>query len=490
MEAEHSERKAIIREATGLSLASYLFLLITVLRSFFIASFLGPTLYGVWNIFKTFLDAGNFAAAGAGQAVAREIPFNKAQGNDQHNQLIIRSTIGLCLLSGLVLALATLVFSCFDVAAGYRIEIRICAIAFVLNAVHLYIPNQLKGEKKIYLLSVYYISYASLNCVFGLLLLLYWGISGLLIGMIIANVVLISWLLSRGHLLFPWPFRWDIGRSLIGIGFPMLFVAIAPRLMASLDKLIIFWLLGSTATGYYSMAVFFSETINYIPLVLATVLFPRLMYQKGKGVDLTEMGYLYDKPLVLLASLIPVLLGLLILNIGVAIRYLLPEYLPAVPILKILIAGLFFNVIWSVPKNLLEIFDKQSIFLSAIPLFLLLGTALNFAMIQLGFGIVGVAYASVLFYFMVSLTANLYALHVMQKSYRQVMYALAEIHLPFVYGVTGLLLLQRYLTIDSELWESLLRSLIYLVYCLPLILRADRKLKLFGSLRVALFKSV
>jgi O-antigen/teichoic acid export membrane protein len=481
------ESKAIVREATAFSLATYLFQFVSVIRGIVIAWFLGPALYGVWNIFKTFLETGNYVTAGSSLAVAREIPFNTAQGRQQENLLISRSTIGLCLLVSVLLALGALLFSCFEGAAGYRAEIRICAFAFVLNAINLYIPHQLKGEQKIFLLAGYYVAYALLNSLFGLALMLVWGIGGLLLGMMAANLVLIAYLLRARHMPRRITLRWHISRGLIGIGFPILFVAVAPKLMASLDKLIIFWLLDSTATGYYSMAAFFSETINYIPLALATVLFPRLMYQKGKGADLSKMGYLYDKPMVLLAWLIPILLGLLVLNIGLVIRYMLPDYLPALPVVQVLLGGLFFTVIWNVPRILLVVFDKQRVFLAAIPLLLLLGSALNIAAIKLGYGIAGVAYASVLFYFAVSTLANVYALRILQKSRRQIALTMLGIHVPFVYAVSVVLALQHYLNVDGELLQSVLRSVVFLVFCLPLMVYADRKLKLIASLRAALF---
>jgi O-antigen/teichoic acid export membrane protein len=301
--------------------------------------------------------------------------------------------------------------------------------------------------------------------------------------------VLISWLLYRRHLPVGFALRWDISRGLISIGFPILFVAIAPKLMLTLDKIIIFWLLDSTATGFYSMASFFSETINYIPLALATVLFPRLMYQKGKGADLSQIGYLYHKPMLLLSLLIPVLLGLLILTIGIVIRYLLPEYLPAVPVLQVLLASVFFTVIWSVPKGLLVVLDKQRIFIVAIPLLLLLGSLMNVMVIKLDYGITGVAYASVVFYFMVSTLANVYALRILQKNKRQITVTLIQIHLPFVYAMAAVLLLQHYLITDSELLQCLLRSAVFMVFCLPMVVYANHKLQLFVLLRAALFKS-
>ncbi len=488
MKSSAGETRAIVREATAFSLASYLFQLISVVRGFVVAWFLGPALYGVWNIFKTFLEAGNYVTAGSAQAVARELPFNKAQGKDQLNQRITATTLGLCIAISSICALGAALFSLLDVAAPYRLEICLAAVTFVLNAVHLYIPNQLKGEKRIFLLAVYYIAYAVLNTLAGLLLMVYWGISGLLVGMIVASTLLTGWLLWRRHLPTRPHLHWPTSRGLIGIGFPILFVAIAPKLMASLDKLIIFALIDSAATGYYSMAAFLSETINYIPLALSTVLFPRLMYHKGKGTDLTSMGYLYDKPMIFLAGLIPVLLGTIALNIAVVIETLLPAYTPAVPVLQILLAGLFFTVIWSVPRGLLVVFDRQRIFIVAIPLLLLLGALLNVVAILLGYGIVGVACASVLFYAAVSTMANLYVLGILQKSGAQKRRTMLQIHLPFVYGLLGVVLLLRYLHLDNQWLESLVGTVIYLVYCLPLLFYVDRKVRLVASLRAALFK--
>jgi hypothetical protein len=94
----------------------------------------------------------------------------------------------------------------------------------------------------------------------------------------------------------------------------------------------------------------------------------------------------------------------------------------------------------------------------------------------------------VVFYFMVSTLANVYALRILQKNSRQIAVTLVQIHVPFVYAMAGVLLLQHYLSTDNELLQSLLRSAVFLLFCLPLVVYADRKLQLFTSLRSALFK--
>ena len=71
----NTEGKAIIREATTFTLASYLFQLISVVRGFVILLFLGPAQYGVWNIFKAFLETGNYVTAGVEHGGGSRVTF-------------------------------------------------------------------------------------------------------------------------------------------------------------------------------------------------------------------------------------------------------------------------------------------------------------------------------------------------------------------------------------------------------------------------------
>ncbi len=96
--------------------------------------------------------------------------------------------------------------------------------------------------------------------------------------------------------------------------------------------------------------------------------------------------------------------------------------------------------------------------------------------------------ASVLFYCAVSTMANVYVLGILQKNRGEKWQTMQRIHLPLVYAVVGVVLLQRYIHVDNEWLESLLRSVAFLVFCLPLMYFVDRKVKLVALLRAALFK--
>ena len=482
----------MVRQAGVLSAATYLDQLVAMIRGLLVAWFLGPSLYGVWNLFKTYLQGAIYAGLGASWALPRELPFNSGQdpeqSNERKNQLLKQTTLSFSLGIAVVVTVLTLAYSFFDAAEGLRTEIRLAALAFILNVVHVYIPHQFRGELKIYQLARYVVLYGLLNSIFGVVLMGFYGISGLLMGMIITSSLLIFALIRSKELTFTYRINKDVLKGAIIVGFPMMFVSIAPRLMASLDKVIIFVMIGSSAAGYYSLAAFFSNFVDKIPVAIAAVLLPRLMLQKGKGVELGEMSHYFHKPMVLQALVVPIVLGLMVLNVESVLLLFLPDYLPAVPPLQVLVMGLYFSAIWNIPKGVLIVANKQHIFMIAVPLFLSLGVLMNIAVIRMGYGMVGVAYASVLFYFLVALTTIIYALKLLDRSRTDAVKAILSIFLPYFYAVIVVIVVGRFELSSSIIVNSLLISVLFLAGCTPLLLWADKELQILATFRNVLAK--
>ena len=475
--------KTMIKETGVLTIAMYMEQLISVVRGILVASFLGPALYGVWSIFRSFFQTSVYSGLGTSWALARELPFNKGKNESHKSELLKHTTLNFSVLTSLIIAGVTIAYSCLDAAEGFRSEIRLGAVALVLNVIHAYIPQQLRGEKKFFALAKYWLAYSLLNTAIGLALMYPFGIDGLLWGMIITSATLTVILFRSGELCFAYGLDRQILVKAIAIGFPMMFITIAPKLMAIFDRVIIFAMIDSVTTGYYSMAAFFSSLLIKIPSAMAAVLLPRLMYQQARGSDLSEMNHLYDKPMLLQAYLVPVVLGIMVLNIEAFLGLLLPDYLPAVPAFQVLVMGMYFTVMWTIPKGVLIVFNKQGLFMVAVPIFLVLGVIMNYAAIKAGFGMIGVAYASAIFYFLVLLVTNGYALRLLNRSRAERMKTFASIHIPYLYAIVSILLVTRIDAGGSILADSILRSAIFLLCCVPLLWLAEKKLSLTERLR-------
>ncbi|MCK5872855.1 MAG: hypothetical protein KAG26_08515, partial [Methylococcales bacterium] len=223
------------------------------------------------------------------------------------------------------------------------------------------------------------------------------------------------------------------------------------------------------------LASFFSEIINYLPYTITAVLLPRMIYQLGQVQDPKKLEHFYTKPLFLLSGIVPILLGIIFINIDLIILYATPKYTPAITVLRILILGLFFTVVWTMPKNILIAFNKQKVLMYWIPLFLLLGAFVDFYAIRLGYGIIGVASGSALVLFCVSFFTNFYALSVLEKTSKEKLMTIFRIYGPFLYVISGLsVTFQVSVTGDHLLLTNALRTFIFIIYCVPLFIYINK----------------
>lgn len=473
---QQDEQNQIIREAVAFSASTYTFQLISLVRGLIIIQVLSPALYGVWSIFKTFLQSSSYLSLGTYQAMLREVPFHEGQGEPESGQRVKQNALAWCLLLSSIAGIVTWIFSFTPAASDYRFEIRLSSLVYVLYAIYIFIVFQLKSDRKIFLLSRIYLIYATLNAVFGIALVLVFGITGLLLGMAISTGIIIYGLVKRNHLSFNLQLQRSTIIHLIDIGLPVLLVAAMAQLMTSIDKLVIFIMLGSVETGYFSLASFFSEIINYLPYAITTVLFPRMVYRLGQNKSASELEHFYTKPLFLLSGIIPILLGLIFINIDLLITYAMPKYEPAIDVLRILVLALFFAVVWTMPKNIIVAFNKQKILMKLIPVFLLVGALIDVYMIKLGYGITGVAFGSALVLFAISLITNLFALSILEKTAGEKLVVLIKTYLPFVYVLLGLAIVFQVSTSNEQsIVTAVLRSSLFCLFCVPLIIYINKQ---------------
>ena len=469
------EQSTIIREAVAFSASTYIFQFISLIRGLVIIQVLSPSLYGIWSILRTFLQSSSYLGFGSYQAMVREVPYYEGQGKPELGLRVKQNTLTWCLLVSLLAGMATWAFSFTASATDFSLEIRLSALVFILNAVYIYITFQLKSEREIFLLSRVYLIYAVLNTVFGLALIFAFGITGLLAGMALSSSVIIIGLARTRHFSLKLQLQKETMVKLIGTGFPIMLVAATTYLMTSIDKLVIFIMLGSVETGYFSLASFFSEIINYLPYAITTVLLPRMVFQLGQNRNPGQLEHYYTKPLFLLAGIVPILLGLIFINIDLVILYAMPKYESAITVLRILIMGLFFAVVSTMPKNILIAFNKQKILMRWVPFFLLIGALIDVYAIHMEFGIVGVAIGSAIVLFGVSFLTNFYALSILKKTPREKLVTVIKIYGPFLYILSVLLLTFQVSVTNGHLaLTNVLRSLVFCILCVPLIVYVNK----------------
>ncbi len=472
----------IIRDATVLSSTLYISQAFYVIRGFLIAQFLGPSTYGLWSVLRTFFNSAPYFGLGTQQAMVREVPFSIGEGNKLKKSIIIQTSLSWNILISVLIMVLVFTASFFGFAAEYRVEIRLSSILFMLTSVHLFMQPKFNSEQKYVLMSKYMLSYAILNTIFGLSLLFFFNLSGLLMGMILAQLILLTYLIINKHLSLNLSIDKSTLKELFRIGFPIMILWFFIFLIGNLNKLIVFIMLGKTKAGFYGLATFVSSIVGYISYAATSVIFPRMMYTYGKTGEKKYMEKYFTKPMIVLSGMIPVILGIIYINIEAVINLFLPKYIPGITVLHILIAALFFSTIWGLPINLLVALNKQKKFMYITAIVLLLSIILDLIIIKIGFDINGVAVVTAFTFFLTSALANGYSLFLFKNGVMQILQKLSLIYLPFIYSFAGVIFSISISFSKNIYVDNILKSLIFIAFSTPLIIYIEKESKIINKI--------
>ncbi|MDH3648117.1 MAG: flippase [Saprospiraceae bacterium] len=203
---------------------------------------------------------------------------------------------------------------------------------------------------------------------------------------------------------FEWQFSSATIVALSKQSWPMLLTGVAVILHMRIDQLMIKNLIDSTALGYYSAAIRLSESWYFIPGVITTSLFPKILEKAAFSKILENtLGLIYS--------------GLMYLSLGIAIVISVfsesivsilygIEYLPAAPILQLYIwSGVFVSINY-VSLKFYHVLNLERIKFLFTVVSLALNGALNYFFI-IRYGVIGGALATLLSLFVSALILNL-----------------------------------------------------------------------------------
>ncbi len=469
------EEDEIIRDATTLSGTLYSTQILYIIRGFIVARLLSPSFYGIWTVLRSLFGSATYLGLGTQQAMLREVPFSVGEGNKERKSILIQTSLSWNIFISSIVMILVFIFSFTGFAGGYKTEIRLSGILFLLNAVHLFMRPKFKSEQKILLLSRYLFFYAIFNTAFGITLLFFLKLNGLLLGMIIAQLLLLTYLVIKGHLSLHLYIDKNILKELFRIGLPIMILWFLIFLIGNVDKFIVFIWLGKTNAGYYGLAAFISSMVSYISYTISTVIFPRMMYVYGKTGETKYIEKYFTKPMFILSGIIPIILGIIYINIKAIINLLLPKYMPGITVMHILIAALFFSTIWGLPTNLIIALNKQKKFMYITALLLCLDIILDLILISMGFGMSAIAIVTTFIFFLASALANGYAFFNLKRNFRQITNNLFMIYWPFIYSFAVMFLIIAFSFSNLVIFDNIVKSLLFLLFNIPLLIYIEKK---------------
>ncbi len=363
-----------------------------------VARLLGPTLYGLWNGLLLILSNGvSYGHLGVLNAMNREIPYNHGRGEEAENRAIIDVSFTTALISSGLLAAACLAASLagsWDPAEAAGL--RLLALLILLQQVQVFYELVLRSHTRFRAIALEQglLSFLLLTVVIGLTIL--GGFRGFLWGQI-ATYGIVALVLMRLAPVRP-RLRWDWRRmvDLAQIGFPIMAVGFAYGMLTSLDRFMVIGFLGKEALGFYSLAFMAYGTMMLIPRSVSQMIYPRMAREYGRTGTAASLRRLVYRPVGLLFAVMTPLLLLAWLAGPPLIAWFLPQYTPGIPAFRLTLVAVFFLSFMGTFGNFLNTVNRQRLYLGLQVCALALDFVLNWLALRAGYGITGVAGATLI----------------------------------------------------------------------------------------------
>ncbi len=404
-----------LQDIARLGSSSLTYHVLYLLRGVVAARVLGPDLMGIWaagfllNMYLTMSHLGSLSA------MRRDMTIARGAGDEAKVEALARGGATLALVPALLGACAVTVWVFLSWAAltpTYCWVLLLVAFLSVLQQVGVFYSFCLYVEDR-------FAAACRSNNVTAVLLvvtipLIWWfGLAGLAAGFVLSQAVGL-WLLARSA---PYPLRpsfdWRHLLKLLWEGVPFLIVNILYTAQMSIDRLVILEYYEARGLGLYSVALQAAAIVNVLLGAASQVVYSRMMFDYGRLQDTQAVYTLYLRWTTMLCWAIMPLLVLGYFLVTPVIELVLPNYVEAMPAVRMTCLYAFLLCLPSVPSSFLTTIRRNRHTIAAQVVAVALTWGLCLASVHLGLGLVGIALANaaatLVYAVQLSLTASRFA---------------------------------------------------------------------------------
>lgn len=425
----------ILKDSIYYLIAIYGSSIFSFIYKIIIAKILGPGNYGFWSILVLILIYGNFLHLGLLYALVKEIPFYKGKEKlhdiEEIKNTVFSTVIGISILAGIMISISSIFFAKY----GNNIFaiLPLIALILILQQIKNLFLNYFIAEKNFKATSELIIYSTFLNGILAIILTAKFSLIGLPLGLVLGYPLVLMYILKKYKPIFKFQIHTKRLLSLIKIGFPIMILMLAYYFYLTVDRILIFKYLGRENIGYYSIAFGIMNFLTLLPFSLGIIIFPRLSEKFGAVGEVKNLKQFIFIPIILMAYVMSIVLGLIYLLLPTIVGILIPQYIPGINAGRIALMGIMFFSIIILVQKFLVVINRQIHSLFIVLLTLVLKIVLIYIFIYKHMGIDGVATAANLTYLFHSIFIVMYASYLWKDSFLESIKYLIKIFLPLLY---------------------------------------------------------
>lgn len=444
------DRRCLFRHITRYLSATYLSRLLLSVRGFINARWLGPELYGFWGGVVLLTSFGHHLHAGAQDAAAKEIPSQRSRNRAD---LAYRTTqLAWTFFSGMLLLMAAGIWLfAWTLPAQTPPLIRwgwwVAGGVLLLEVLLAFEEIVTQAEERFTHLSRGLLITSVASLLLACWLVVSYRLAGVYIASLAAPALGLFYL--RRHAGYAWRPLWDLAqlRRLLKRGAPILLMTLVFETLWWVDRLLVLGFLGVKALGYYGLGVMLMRFCFLFPQVVAGVFEPRLYYDYAQSRDVAHVREHLWLQLTTLAFVLPLGLAVLDWVLPLVIRHWLPDYLPGLSAIRLLLWGSFSMGLAHCTRSFIVALGLQKRVLKFYGLAVAVNLGVSGWLIFAGWGLVGVAAGTFAAYAVCAAGLIGFSLRQLRWSFKTIAASVVRLYAPM--GAMGLFL---FLIPDGAAW--------------------------------------
>ena len=256
-------------------------MVITLLVGIYVARYLGPSNYGLLSYAQSFVVLFSaIATLGLDNIVVRDLVKNEKKSDELLGATFILKVAGSIVLLGMLAVVVR--FTTNDNFTNLLIFIIALATIFQsFNAIDFYFRSKVLSRYTVYAQTASLISAAIIK-----ILLIYFkmGLIYFAAVMVVESVILavglIAMYIKQKLNIFNWKIKFDLTKRLLKDSWPLILSGVAISIYMRIDQVMIKQMVNLGAVGNYAVAVRLSEVWYFIPMAIASSVFPAIINAK------------------------------------------------------------------------------------------------------------------------------------------------------------------------------------------------------------------